>query len=282
MKQKIKLFIILGVEILAVGIILLLVFFAGKKSYTVTFDLNGGTLISGELVQEVSQGKAATPPNVVKDGYYLHSWSSSYHQITRDITIRAVWEFNTTIGIDYISSEDSNYCEIVGCFPGLEGDVYIGAYHNGKKVLGIRDGAFKDCAGITKIHMLDGIVTIGNGAFEGCSSLETIELPHTITRIGDTAFKGCESLTDITLPDSVREIGSEAFAGCSSFTEIILPDSVQKIGAGAFDTENLTINLPFTEEDGIPEGFDPLWASDTATLVFATEDGDDDVTEDGE
>ena len=39
MKQKIKLGIILGVEFVAIAVILLLIFFAGKKSYTVTFDL---------------------------------------------------------------------------------------------------------------------------------------------------------------------------------------------------------------------------------------------------
>ena len=270
MKHKIKLFVILGVELLAVGIILLLVFFAGKKSYTVTFDLDGGTLISGDLEQEVPQGKSATPPKVVKDGYFLHSWSASYHQITRDITIRAVWEFETTIGIDYISTEDSNYCEIVGCFKGLEGDVYIGAYHNGKKVLGIRDGAFKDCTGITSIHMLDGIVTIGAGAFEGCTSLESIVLPHTITKIGDSAFKGCEKLEGVTLAEGVREIGSEAFSGCDSFDEIYLPSSLNKIGEGAFDTENLTVNLPFTEEDGLPEGFDENWIKNGVNVVFST------------
>ena len=51
MKHKIKLGVILGVEFVAITLILLLIFFAGKKSYTVTFDLNGGTLISGELEQ---------------------------------------------------------------------------------------------------------------------------------------------------------------------------------------------------------------------------------------
>ena len=76
MKQKIKLGIILGVEFIAITLILVLIFFAGKKTYTVIFDLNGGTLISGELVQNVMQGKNATPHTVDKDGCYLRSWSA--------------------------------------------------------------------------------------------------------------------------------------------------------------------------------------------------------------
>ena len=119
MKQKIKLAIFFGIEFIAVAVILILVFFAGKKSYTVTFDLNGGTLLSGDLVQEVIQGGSATPPVVAKDGCFLHSWSTYYTKVTKDITVRAIWEYETTAGIDYSSSEDSNYCEIVGAFGDL-------------------------------------------------------------------------------------------------------------------------------------------------------------------
>ena len=122
MKEKFKLSIIFGVEFIAIAVILVLVFFAGKKSYTVTFDLDGGVLLSGDLVQEVMQGKNATPPTAAKDGCFLHSWSASYRQITRDITIKAIWEYETTEGIDYESTEDSNYCIISGCFPDLHGD----------------------------------------------------------------------------------------------------------------------------------------------------------------
>ena len=78
MKQKLKLIIILAVEFVAVAVILLMIFFAGKKSYTVTFDLNGGTLLSGDLEQRVTQGQSATPPTVTKDGCYLLKWSRSY------------------------------------------------------------------------------------------------------------------------------------------------------------------------------------------------------------
>lgn len=251
MKQKVKLAIIFGVEFLAIAIILLLVFLAGKKSYTVTFDLDGGTLISGELVQEVSQGNNANPPTVVKDGCYFHSWSASYYRITKDITIKAIWEYETTVGIDYISSEDSNYCEIVSCFPDLQGDVYIGAYYNGKKVLGIRDGAFKNCTGITNVYMLDGIITIGNGAFEGCDSLESIVLPGTLAKLGSSAFSGCSALTEITLPSTLKEIGE-----------------------GAFDTEGLTVTT-YETADNIPRGWHPQFTNGKPTIAWGYTDPDE-------
>lgn len=235
MKQKIKLGIILGVEFVAITVILILIFFSGKKSYKVTFDLNGGTLISGELEQTVSQGKSATPPVVAKDGCYLHSWSASFRQITRDIVIEAVWEWETSIGFDYVSKEDSNYCEIEGCFENLYGDVYVGAYHDEKKVLGVRDNAFRNRDGITYIHMLDGILSIGDNAFSECDSLVAVELPGTLKKLGVEAFKDCTKLEKVVFPDELEVIPARTFAGCVSLKEIVIPASVKLIEEGAFD-----------------------------------------------
>ena len=235
LKQKIKLSIILAVEFVAIVVILLLIFFAGKKTYTVTFDLNGGTLISGDVVQEVAQGKSATPPTVAKEGCYLHSWSASYRQITADVVIEAVWEWEISVGFDYTASEDSNYCEISGCFKDLSGDVYVGVYHDNKRVLGIREGAFANCELIEKIHMLDGILSIGANTFEGCTSLTAIELPGTLIKLGEEAFKDCTSLEKIVLPDGLKKISRGTFAGCTSLTEIVIPESVTVIEEGAFE-----------------------------------------------
>lgn len=282
-KQRIKLLIILAVEFIAIAIMLLLIFFAGKKVYTVTFDLNGGTLLSGDPVQKVTQGQNANPPTVTKEGCYFLTWSGSYRQVTRDLVIKAVWEYETTEGIEYTTDEEgteSNYCMISGCFYGLTGDVYIGAYHGEKKVLGIKENAFKDCAGITRIHLLDGILTIEDGAFAGCTGLTSIEMPSTVVTMGNDVFKGCESLeeiilptdlksmgtgvfegcsalTSVTLPENLENIGAGAFAGCSALTKVILPESVEEIGSGAFDGAELVIYAYIKEEEK-PEG----WASD--------------------
>lgn len=283
MKQKIKLGIILGVEFVAITVILILIFFAGKKSYNVTFDLNGGTLISGDLEQVVMQGKNATPPVVAKDGCYLHSWSASYRQITRDIVIKAVWEWQTSIGFDYTSSEDSNYCEIVGCFKDLTGDVYVGVYHDNKKVLGIRDEAFRNRDGITYIHMLDGILSIGESVFRDCDSLIALELPGTLTKLGkyafmdckmlekivlpgtleiipESAFEGCTSLKEVVIPSGVKTIESSAFAGCTSLEEIVIPSSVEVIKTDAFKdcTSLKKITFEVDEEIELEEGDEPI------------------------
>ena len=240
-KNRIKLAIIFGVEFIAVAVVLLLIFFAGKKSYTVTFDLNGGTHLGGDLVQEVMQGGNATPPSTAKDGCYLHSWSASYKQITRDITIRAIWEYETTVGIEYSTDRDgynSNYCEITGSFSQLRGDVYLGAYHDGKKILGIRENAFNGRDGIDNIYMLDGIISIGKGAFANCTSLESIVLPNTIAVIEDGAFENCTSLKSITLPATLEKIGIDAFRGCIALEEVVFRSETKEIVVEDESTED--------------------------------------------
>ena len=251
MKQKIKLGIILGIEFIAITVILILIFFAGKKTYKVTFDLNGGTLISGELVQNVPQGKNATPPTVAKDGCHLRSWSASYKQVTHDIVVEAVWEWEiiTTVGFEYSSTENSDYCTIVDSFEGLYGDVYVPVHHGDKKILGIDTRTFYDHNGITAIHMLDGIITIGAEAFAECDELVSVELPGTLKMLGEGAFENCSKLEKVVFPDDLTEIPARAFKNCTSLEEIVIPSSVKTISASAFQGCTSLTKITFATED---------------------------------
>lgn len=73
----------------------------GRK-YTVTFDLNGGTLLSGELVQTVEEGQSAAAPQAELDNYRL-SWDRNFSAITGDTVVTAKW-----IPIRYKVSFDLN------------------------------------------------------------------------------------------------------------------------------------------------------------------------------
>lgn len=242
MKQKIKLGIILGVEFVAITVILMLIFFAGKKTYTVKFDLNGGTLVSGELVQNVAPGKNATAPKVAKEGCYLHSWSTSYKNVTKDIVVKAVWEWESKVatgneistGFEYTSTENTDYCEIIKSYEYLYGDVYVAAHRDDKIILGMRDEAFRNRDGVSNIYMLDGMLHIGNYAFADCDNLKSVELPGTLKVLGEGAFQNCKSLERVVFPDELEVIPAYAFAGCTSLKEIVIPASVKKIDQSAF------------------------------------------------
>lgn len=240
MKHKLKLALILGVEFVAIAIVLILIFFSGKKQYTVVFDLNGGILISGDLEQHVTQGHSATPPTVVKDGQYLQGWSGNYRDVTHDVKVSAIWEYVTTDGIEYSQPSGATYTEISGCYKYLPGKVYVGAYRNNLKVLSIKDSSFENCSKITELHLLDGILYIGKRAFAGCSEMTVLELPDTAIKIDDEAFYGCSNLESITLPEKLEELGARAFMGCSSLTEVRIPSTVKLIDQSAFEgCENL-------------------------------------------
>ena len=309
MKEKVKIGILLGVEFLAVAVILVLVFLAGKKSYTVTFDLNGGTLISGDLEQRVTQGHDANPPQATKEGHYFLRWSGNYKEITRDLTLKAIWEYETTPGIVYSDSQNANFCEIIDSYSDLRGEVYIGAYHDEKKVLGIKEGAFSNRTGITGVYLLDGIIHIENNAFKGCTGMITVDIPSTTVRVGEFAFadrtsltdlvlpeglevigayafSGCSSLERIVIPESVKTIHAGAFEGCTSLTEVVIPAGVEIIESGAFDNATTLFNISI-EEENAPTTWADGWHANGATLVWGyveklpeeeTEDSDDKAT----
>ena len=250
MKNKLKLAFILGVEFIAIAIVLILIFFSGKKQYTVIFDIDGGILISGSLEQKVTQGHAATPPSVAKEGHYLRGWSGNYREVTNNIEIRAIWEYETTPGIIYNEIDGATYTEIIGCYEYLAGKVYIGAYHNDLKVLAITDSAFEGKVKITDLHLLDGILKIGKRAFAGCTEMASIELPETTLKIDSEAFYGCSSLESVTLPESLEELGAMAFMGCTSLTEVRIPATIKKIDESAFEgCTNLTSVVFYEVED---------------------------------
>jgi hypothetical protein len=72
----------------------------GAKKYTVTFDLNGGTRVSGQLVQEIEEKKLATAPTVTPPtGKEANGWTSSVtaipdpdSPITANVTFTAKWK----------------------------------------------------------------------------------------------------------------------------------------------------------------------------------------------
>ena len=279
-KGRMKILIVFGLLFLIVSVLLMLIFLDSKKTYTVEFDPNGGTVLSGSLEQRVLQGQDAVPPSVVMDGAVLRGWSASYRRISRDIVIEAVWEYETTAGIIYTESENQNFTEIQGSYPHLRGEVYLDAYFNEKKVLGILDNAFANQTEITKVYLLDGLLSIGDGAFSNCTKLTEIEIQETVMRLGVRAFSGCESLETLILQDGILEIGEHAFEDCTTLTEVIIPKSITTIGANAFaGCTDLVIKVYIPEEEW-PAGWADGWFGDATVEVIEPEEETDEYEKD--
>ena len=75
------------------AVLLMFMLTACGKTYTVTFDTNGGMRIGGgELKQKVVEGGSAVPPIVEKAGYRFVSWNDVVSPIYSDKTVSAIWE----------------------------------------------------------------------------------------------------------------------------------------------------------------------------------------------
>lgn len=304
-RGKTKIIIAFSILFLLVSILLAIIFLDSKKTYTVTFDPNGGTVLSGSLEQRVLQGQDAVPPSVVMDGAVLRGWSTSYRRVTKDIVVEAVWEYETTAGIIYADSENRNFTEIIGSYPHLRGEIYLDAYFNEKKVLGILDGSFANQTEITKVYLLDGMLSIGSQAFFNCTKLTEITIPETVMYVGANAFgnclsletlvleeglltidagafENCTSLEELVLPEGLTTLKEGAFAGCTGLLEIVLPESLITIGNGVFKgCENLVIKVTLPQEEW-PEGWAEDWYGDATVEFVEDKNAEDEENQDGE
>ncbi|MBD5132522.1 MAG: leucine-rich repeat domain-containing protein [Clostridiales bacterium] len=123
--------------------------------------------------------------------------------------------------IIYKTTQGGGYSEIVYALPNISGRVELWFCD------GIAAGAFAGTA-ITEIDIDPGLKTIGDGAFKNCAMLTKINLEycHNLTAIGKEAFRGCRALTSITIASTaaVTRIGAFAFYGCTQLTDVTLPN----------------------------------------------------------
>lgn len=88
MKNKRLIAVILSLTI-AIGSMAM--FGCGSDPFTVTFDGDGGTLVSGEEVQTIASAKDIVAPTYQKDGYYFEGWSEVLKNIVKDTKVVARW-----------------------------------------------------------------------------------------------------------------------------------------------------------------------------------------------
>ena len=121
--------------------------------------------------------------------------------------------------------------------------------HIGNGVTSIGEYAFYQFSSLAKITIPDGVTSIGEYAFCQCYSLTQAILPNGVTSIGQYAFQSCYSLTQAILPDGVTSIGKNAFHNCYSLTQVTLPDGVTSIDESAF--QNCTSLKKVTFPDNV-------------------------------
>lgn len=86
------------------------------------------------------------------------------------------------------------------------------------KVVGIKEGVFKDNSNITGVVLSDFITEIPDDEFSGCTELWEV-LGTGVTKIGANAFAGCVKLYSFTLSDDITNLGDNAF-NATEFLEV--------------------------------------------------------------
>ena len=79
-------------SIAANGSTVLKVYYTRNK-YSVTFNGNGGSLVSGKTMQLVKYGGSATAPVFEKEGY-SYTYDKTFANVTKNQTITAIWSIN--------------------------------------------------------------------------------------------------------------------------------------------------------------------------------------------
>lgn len=193
------------------------------------------------------------------------------------ITVCAIFAALIAGGAAYLFMPITLYTETEGgyavslCRTGLTGNVTVESYKDGKPVVGINSGAFKNNFYLKNVELPDTLTYIEGEAFMNCIALQSIVIPPKVTEIrGDTfhnckvlknvqlhdnitalhaqCFMGCESLREITLPHGITEIRESTFNGCCSLMTIDIPEGVTRIAARAFfDCDSLyEVTVPRT------------------------------------
>ena len=144
---------------------------------------------------EWSESVAPTCVTQGKDRHYCSC--GEFEERSTEPTGVHIWGISNRCDV---CGEDYEYTESLTFAPAPGGEGYvitsapkktnitIPLYHNGQPIVGIADGAFKDCSSLKKIDIPDTVTSIGSGAFSGCKSLTEVNLPDSLTSIGESAF----------------------------------------------------------------------------------------------
>lgn len=218
-------------------------------SWTVTFNANGGQLISGSETQIIVNHGTAIAPVYTKKDYIFGGFDVAIDNITSDLTATVVWNDISigTEGLLYNSFDYGYLSYYVEGYIGSSTIVNIPATYNGKPVTSIENVAFNNKTNITKVYISENIKNINASSFNGSNNLEEFIVSSDNSymqsidgviydKTGKTLMfcpKGKTGILDIE--SGITSIGYFAFYGCRKLTDIIIPDSVYDIRENALN-----------------------------------------------
>ena len=186
------------------------------KVYTITYELNGGTL-KGNWVGSYTRQMILTFPTqkdlVNNEGLKFDGWYTDENltnafnsaSLTGNLTLYARWK---TISVDELIESIKN--KSISDKAALVGEI---TSERLSEIVAAMNEA--ECYLALDLSMTKGLSSIGN-EFKNCQYLTGISIPKTVTSIGYSAFSGCSGLTEMTIPfvgESVSATGKSSLFG---------------------------------------------------------------------
>lgn len=240
-------------------------------TYTVKFYSDAGTLLSA---QEVVYGASATAPEVAsRDGYAL-TWSSTFTNVTSDLTVTATWnrvytvtfidkykDRTTTDKVTYGSDASAPAWTVAGyklvwsrSFDNITTDITVYArWKDPATGFVITENTIKPKSKGSTFTKGTGNYKVTSGSpqsptvqYVSCTdaTLTSATVPSTVrvgsvtykvTTIAAKAWNGNTNLTSINIGKNVTVIGSCAFNKCSKLKKVTLyTKKLKSIGSKAF------------------------------------------------
>lgn len=205
-----------------------------QKTYTVSYDANGGT--GAPASQTKTHGKALTLSGLrpVRDGYSFQGWATSP-------------DGPITYGAGFVYAEEHDQVFYAIWDEGeiswkIEDDTLIISGSGNMENYSANSPAPWESATFSKVIIENGVTSIGEESFIRSKYLANVIIPESVISIGRAAFYACKNLCTVKIPYGVKEIQANAFRYCSSLNNVVIQDSVTQIGNCAFhDCDALTI-----------------------------------------
>lgn len=235
------------------------------KTHTVTFDLNGGTLISGSLVQTIADGGSAVAPKIEKreevgqfrtDPLYVRSdfmgWYKSLNDeqpydlgsVDSNITLYAKWKRQV---FSYVKIEDERVepKEYIFIYEPVDEDMtelVIPDEIDGLPVTSVNAVLFSGLENLKSIVIGDNVKLIGMQDFIGNPILESVHFGRAMNSLSSYSFTRCPSLTELTVSEENETYYSAGNCIIEKQTKTLvmgcavseIPEGVEGIGSHAF------------------------------------------------
>lgn len=213
------------------------------KTYTVTFDANGGSEVPS---CERSYGEELGPlPEPSRAGYSFMGWWTDPEDGVKVLNNTPVGDQDIVYYAHWEAVDESKWDILGTTLRGIKFSV-PSELEIPSIVTSIGTNVFQNCENLERVKIPYGVNRIEKYAFAGCVNLKEVVFDETEyvkeetstgivvgkiipkgnschESIGDYAFKNCRSLTKIKIPSRIKWMWFGVFGGCSSLGEISMP-----------------------------------------------------------